>query len=133
MVQLAGKSCALIMMIVIVMIAAVGCGDDDKNVNPDNNPPVIVSVTANPDTIFANQSTTVAVVANDPDGDDLHCSWEVHGLEMQAISGTNTSVELQPGCDCLEDPADVQVLAIVTDGNGGEARDSAKVVVLPSE
>ena len=57
-----GQLLALIMMIVIVMIAAAGCGDDDKTVNPDNNAPMIVSVTADPDTFFANQSTTVTVV-----------------------------------------------------------------------
>lgn len=124
---------ALLVVIVPVMIACAGCGDDDKNVNPDNNPPVIVSVTADPDTILTNQSTWVSAVANDPDGDELQFSWEVHGLEMQAISGTATSIQLQPGCDCLDEPTDVQVLAIVTDSNDGETRDSVKVVVLPSE
>jgi hypothetical protein len=119
-------------MIALGLIVSFGCGDDDKIVDPDNNPPVILSVTADPDTIYANQSTWVTVVAEDPDGDDLHCGWEVHGVEMQPLSGTDTSVELQPGCDCVEEATDAYVLAIVTDSHDGQTRDSVKVVVLPS-
>jgi hypothetical protein len=128
---MAGKSVALIVLIAIGLVVPFGCGDDN-GANPDNNPPVILSVTADPDTIYANQSTWVTVVAEDPDGDELYCSWDVHGLEMQGVSGTDRSIELQPGCDCLEEVTDVQILAIVTDSQQGQTRDSVKVVVLPS-
>jgi hypothetical protein len=128
---MAGKSLALIVLMAIGLVISFGCGDDEIT-DPDNNPPVILSVTAEPDTICANQSTWVTVVADDPDGDDLHCSWDVHGLEMQGLSGTDRSIELQPGCDCLEEVTDVQILAIVTDSHDSESRDSVKVVVRPA-
>jgi hypothetical protein len=111
---MAGKSLAPLVLIAIGLVVSFGCGDDDKVVDPDNNPPVILSVTADPDTIYADESTWVTVVA-----------------EMQALSGTNRSIELQPGCDCLEEVTEVQILAIVTDSHDAETRDSVKVVVLP--
>ena len=126
-----GKSVAMIALLAIGLVVSFGCGDDDNGVNSNNNPPVILSLTAVPDTIYASQSTVVTVEAEDPDGDDLQCGWEVHGLEMQPLSGTANSVELKPGCDCVEEITDVQILAIVTDSQDGQTRDSVLLVVLP--
>jgi hypothetical protein len=109
------------------LFAGLGCSDDDNGVNPDNNAPVIHSVTADPLTIFANQSTVATVDADDPDGDPCSCSWETHGLEMEPIGGTDNSVTLRPGCTCSE--GDVWIVAIVSDGNGGTATDSVMVHV----
>jgi hypothetical protein len=108
-------------------LIVLGCSDDDNGVSPDNRPPVIHSVTADPTTIDADQSTVATVNADDPDGDVCSCSWESHGLEMEPIGGTDNSVTLRPGCTCTQ--GDVSIVAIVSDGQGGVASDSVMVHV----
>jgi len=112
----------------------VGCGDDDKTVNPNNRPPVILSITADPDTFYMYGSTTITVEAEDPDDDPLTYSWDCSlcpsPIKYASASG-NTAV--LTNCCEISQITEVWAFAIVDDGQGGEARDSVYVVVRPGE
>ncbi|HUU45018.1 MAG TPA: hypothetical protein VM118_04730 [Acidobacteriota bacterium] len=109
----------------------LGCGDDGKSVDPDNNPPTIVSITAAPDTFVANHSSTITVVAEDSDGDALNYVWETYGSQFMALPSETNTMVLTNCCPIIE-PVSAMVHAIVDDGRGGTARDSVRVWAIPS-
>ena len=119
--------CALLIMGVI---SSLGCGKDDKVTDPQNNPPVILSLTAVPDTIHVLHSTTVTVIAEDPDGDALNYNWFPRGSELTPVSGGGNTIVLN-SCSCINEPTGIVVLSIVDDGRGGTAQDSLTVWILP--
>jgi hypothetical protein len=116
-------------LISLASVSWLSCSEDKKSVDPNNRPPVIQSITADPDTFYAGQHTTVTVVANDPDGDILQYFWEARKLDR--IGGQGNTVMLE-ACDCeIRVPTDDIVIATVRDGRGGEALDSVSVHILP--
>ncbi len=125
---------SLIHIAALILLASVtwlSCSEDKKGIDPNNSPPVIQSMTADPDTFYAGDSTIVTVVATDPDGDILQYFWEARKLER--IGGQGNTVMLE-ACDCeIRVPTDDIVIATVTDGRGGEVLDSVSVHILPSE
>lgn len=54
---------------------ALIAGCSKKSTKPENRAPVIASVTANPQTVNASGTSTIAVVASDPDGDQLQYTY----------------------------------------------------------
>jgi hypothetical protein len=120
------------MLIVACGIGWIGCGEDSKGTDPDNLPPVILSITAVPDTFYAYQLTTVMVIAEDPDDDNLNYSWEAHshGSWLSPVSGGANAMSFT-NCCAISEPRSGVVLSIVDDGRGGEVRDSITVWVIP--
>ena len=79
-------------ILLIISLPLFNCGGDDATApEPPNNPPEITAVTANPDPVPMNQTTTLSVTASDPDDDVLSYEW-------QATAGTfpagNTSAQV---------------------------------------
>ena len=66
-------------LLLSIMIVIIGCGDDgDSPAAPDeNNAPVMEGVTAENDTVFSGDRTTLTCTASDEDGDDLTYLWTV--------------------------------------------------------
>ncbi|MBT7616942.1 MAG: hypothetical protein HN590_06630, partial [Calditrichaeota bacterium] len=64
-------------LLLSIMIVIIGCGDDgDSPAAPDeNNAPVMEGVTAENDTVFSGDRTTLTCTASDEDGDDLTYLW----------------------------------------------------------
>jgi len=118
-----------------ILLTLPGCGDDDSPTEPGNHPPVISSVVAEPDTFSRGGLCFITATASDPDGDVLNYAWDFHNgsslLEWITASG-NSAVLTTCGCTIV-DPVNAWVLATVSDGKGGQAIDSAAVVVLPGE
>ena len=56
----------------------------------ENNPPVISSLTANPDSLGYNQTSTITCSASDPDGDNLLYAW-TSGSGLITGSGSTVS------------------------------------------
>jgi hypothetical protein len=107
----------------------MSCGKDNNGVDPGNSSPVIESITADPDTMLADEITTVTVVASDPDGDILQYEWEARKLELSSLPGSTVMLEV---CDCeIHEPTTDVVISTVSDGRGGVARDSVSVHILP--
>jgi hypothetical protein len=118
-------------LILIIAVFWSGCGKDDKATDPQNRPPTITSLTAEPDTFHVNESTIITVIASDPDGDALNYNWEAHGEDLLPMPGEEpNTMELIICCPILE-PRTAMVLSIVDDGRGGETSDSVQVWVLP--
>jgi hypothetical protein len=85
-----------------------------------NQPPVISSITAEPQSVPPGGSSTITVVASDPDGDPLSYSWSASG---GSISGSGAQVTwTAPGV-----AGTYTVTATVSDGKGGS--DSASVSI----
>jgi len=96
----------------IPFVLVAGCGEEDAS-GPDNDAPVIASVSVVPGTVVVGGSVTVTVTATDADGDDLSYSYVPSG---GAISGSGSVVTwtapLLAGA--------YSVAVTVSDGNGGE-------------
>ncbi|HGY57257.1 MAG TPA: LamG domain-containing protein [Caldithrix abyssi] len=96
----------------------------EKNHNPE-----IMSLMANPDTIFTGDKTTLTCIATDQDGDDLTYVWE-------ALIGSINGVGNQVTWLAPDSTGTVYVVCKVLDGNGGEAKDSVKIDIelkIPTE
>jgi len=116
---------------IMLLFITAGCGEDDKPVNTENNPPVISSVTAVPDTFTAGNSTTITTVATDPDGDPLTYAWEDRGSIFLPIPGGGNTLEVT-NCCTIDELRGEFVIAVVHDNRGGITRDSVKVWVRPA-
>lgn len=115
----------------VVVLILAGCGGDDPPTAPDNHPPTISSITADPSTFHQGDLSTITVIATDPDGDALQYFWDHRGGSQLdwILSSGNTAVLTTCGCLIVDDLY-TWVLATVKDGNGGETTDSVAIVVL---
>ena len=131
MIRLSG-SISVVVPFVLGVLISLGCGNDDDNkgTNSQNHPPDILSLAADPDTFLELQTTTITVIAEDPDDDALHYNWEWRSPEIESLSAEANTVVLTT-CSCIVEPITTIVLSIVNDGRGGEARDSIRIWVLP--
>lgn len=98
-----------------------GCGVDP--VLPDNQPPVLVSLVAQPEVVPVGGVCTVTVKATDPDGDDLTYEWTaMPGYLM----GGGSEVSLRAESCCFGGNT---VFLTIKDGRGGETRSEITVGV----
>lgn len=115
----------LFVLISIMGLAFLFCGVVEKLANKD---PIIKSVTANPPQISVNDTTTLKVEAEDPDGDILAYRWE-SGAGGQFISTTGAEVQwIAPS-----NSGRFQIKIKVTDENGGKATGEVFVNVRGNE
>jgi hypothetical protein len=124
-------SLALLLTIAVFLVVA-GCSDDDGNpVNdPNNEPPVIESIVATPDTFIEYRNTNVIATASDPDGHSLEYNWQPRDSRLTASGGGGASIQITNCCDITEETSAFVVLT-VSDGHGGQAIDSVEVTVIP--
>jgi hypothetical protein len=114
---------AVILAGVMGALFLAGCGADTAS--PENNPPVLVSLSADPEAVPSGGVCTITAKANDPDGDRLTYEW-VSDLGYLAGSGSTVSFT---GASCCWGGNLVWVT--VKDGRGGEVRDMVTVAVGP--
>jgi predicted secreted protein len=87
-----------------------------------NHPPVIDSLTAEPQVVERTMTSTVECTASDPDGDELSYTWSASGGD---ISGEGSTVTWT----APETSGDYTIMVKVTDGKGGEATAELTIVV----
>jgi hypothetical protein len=91
----------------------------------NNRPPAIVSLTADPKNVMPGGNTLINCVANDPDGDIIRYSWNASD---GSVTGSGSKVTwVAPSKS-----GDFAITCVVSDGNGGEAKQSVTVSVSPS-
>lgn len=81
-----------IIILITIPLLFFSCGGNDTTAPESiNTPPEITNISANPNPVSRNQSTTLSVTATDDDGDNLSYAWE-------ATAGTfpsgNTSAQV---------------------------------------
>ena len=114
------KLIKLSILISIVLTVFTGC---EGIIQFTNQPPVISSLTANPDTVEASHNTIITCMAIDQDDDQLTYKWVTTGGK---ISGSGSMVSWT--APAIADT--YTVTCTVSDGRGGE--DSQSVTVLVS-
>jgi hypothetical protein len=119
-------------LVVLAVILVLGCGSDNKTVDPGNRPPTITSISAEPDTFVADHSATITVIAEDADGDVLRYNWEMTTAGFSFLPGAISNTKSITNCCIIEETQSAMVHAIVDDRNGGEVRDSIRVWVIPN-
>lgn len=95
-------------------LTLAGCGAD--TVLPDNRPPVLVSLSVQPQVVVVGGVCTVTAKATDPNGDDLTYEWTA---EPGFLMGEGSEVSLRTESCCFGVNT---VFLTITDGNGGETR-----------
>ena len=126
------SSISIAVLFVLGVVISLGCGSDDKVTDSQNNPPLIISVTADPATFHALvETTTITVIAQDPDSDTLRYGWDwASWLPIGLVPGEGNIRKLTNCCQ-IQDSVIAWVKSIVTDGRGGEARDSVWICIKP--
>lgn len=87
-----------------------------------NHPPVIESLTAEWDRLKRASNTPITCLASDPDDDELSYTWLANGGNITGEGDTVTWV-------APNDYGTYTITVIVTDGRGGEVRDSIDIIV----
>jgi LmbE family N-acetylglucosaminyl deacetylase len=94
---------------------------------PPNGPPVLTAgPTASPGTIVSNQTSSLSVTANDPEGDPLTYVWTA---TSGSVAGSGATGVYTPAVVSV--PTTVEVSVVVSDGFGGSASGTATITVNP--
>ena len=120
-----------LVLVLAAVIAWSGCEDEDKGTDPQNHPPVITSIEADPDTFYAEDTTTITVIADDADGDALSYAWETGVSWLMPVFGQDNVLGLTNCCPIIE-PGTTYIVATVSDDRGGQAHDSVQIWILPA-
>ncbi|MEW5924292.1 MAG: hypothetical protein AB1746_09915 [Candidatus Zixiibacteriota bacterium] len=121
----------IILLIIIAGLFWAGCGGDDDNaVNSDNHAPVILSMSADPDTMASNGTITITAEAEDSDGDSLSYSWEADESWLAPLSSFSNMIILINCCP-MDAMDSAWVIAMVTDIHGAKDTDSIKIWITP--
>ena len=103
----------------------LACTSSVPQVTQPNNPPVIEKITYAKD-VFANSENELICLASDADGDNLTYRWT---SEAGSINGGGSDVLWMPPGKLGTYP----VIVVVSDGNGGEAKETINIRVLTNE
>ncbi len=87
-----------------------------------NRPPVIIDLSYSPINLSPGSSTVITCTANDPDGDIVRYSWNA---SAGIISGTGNQVSWM----APNNTGDFGITCVVSDGKGGESRQTVTVSV----
>lgn len=113
-----------LLIIISILLVFSSCQKDEDPTSWKNQPPVIQSVTANPDTILVNGETTLNSIATDPDGDSLTIEWKAKA-GLFPIINTGKSVKWK----APDSVGIYPITAFVTDGKDTES-DTVYVTVV---
>ena len=114
------KSKLIIIGLMFISFFLFSC--EEETTEPKNEPPVILSLTADPDSIDVEGSSTLTSVAIDPDGDELTYTWIA---SQGSLVGSGSSVSwVAPNSE-----GTYSVTCKVDDGRGGDDSKSVTIVV----
>ncbi len=109
--------------ITVSIFLLIYCSDSPLENKTANNPPRIISILANPDTVSFGQKSSITCNATDPNEDDLKYNWF---SDFGVISGNgNSIIWTAPSIE-----GEIFIYCEVEDGKGGSARDSVAVYLV---
>ena len=113
----------VLLLSVVIMLALSGCKKSGTgSTEPQNNNPMISSLTVSPGTVAANGLALIRVYATDEDEDEMTYSFAPDDGE---ISGTGTTVYwIAPDTE-----GTYSITATVSDGQGGEVTATGNLTV----
>ena len=106
----------LFLLLIIIFSLSSHCDDPLK---PDNTPPVITSLIADPPSVDLAGYAYITCIATDAEGDSLSYTWSVTG-EGRIVWGTGSTVNYE--APQAEGPN--TITCSVSDGHGGTASES---------
>ncbi|MCK4357887.1 MAG: hypothetical protein KAW92_03965 [Candidatus Cloacimonetes bacterium] len=115
------KTKLVALLLVACLLAIIGCSK--SSTEPKNEPPIIIGLIAEPDTIGTSQKVILTCFAYDPDDDSLSYTWEVI---FGSINGTGPIVEWTPP----DTNGTFSIICIVDDGNEGQDTDNVSIHVI---
>ncbi|MCK4338990.1 MAG: hypothetical protein KAW87_03245, partial [Candidatus Cloacimonetes bacterium] len=115
------KTKLVALLLIACLLGLIGCSK--SSTKPQNEPPVIIGLIAEPDTIGTSQKAILTCFADDPDEDSLSYIWEVIA---GSISGTGPTVEWTPP----DTTGTFSIICIVDDGNEGQDTDDVSIHVI---
>jgi len=117
-----------LVLIVGLSVAFAGCSDDSTSPPPNNAPTIELKVAKWATTTQA--TVTFSAVVSDPDDDPLTVTWQVRrgGQPSGSLNAADQGTPSMRWTAPLEVGVD-EVIATVSDGNGGEATDSETIKV----
>ena len=62
-------------LVILSLVIMMGCEEDEEPTSPQNNPPEILNITANPSQIIPDGTSVISCEAEDEDGDPLTYEW----------------------------------------------------------
>ena len=115
------KKVICMMLTTICLLILISCSTE-----PENEAPVISSLTANPYSVEVGGTSTLTCIANDPDGDNLDYIWQP---SAGSITGDGAIVTWT----APEDEGIYSVSCTVDDGNGGQDVESINIEVTGNQ
>ena len=106
----------------LFLFSVTGC---KSTTDSSNQPPVIMSLTASPDTVEVTGLSTVVVSVSDPDSDPLSYSWDCFPGDI-VPSSDKKKVLFSPSSCC---PGNNTITVVIRDGRGGEVKESVEIYV----
>ena len=107
----------VVVLIAVMMVTTLAaCGKANQS-------PVIIDLSADPETVVAGGTSTISCIASDPDGDTLSYAWTCSGGDISGTGATVTFLSLNVA-------GNYTISVVVSDVNGGKANQSVTVIVM---
>lgn len=106
-----------------MLLLLTGCEKEEAPIVPKNSPPSIISVTAEPDTLLINKTSSLVCIANDEDNDKFTITWS---SQQGSFPGGNTGNMVK--WKAPSTPGLVKILVVVSDGHSDVEREIDLVV-----
>ncbi|MDQ7817276.1 MAG: fibronectin type III domain-containing protein [Melioribacteraceae bacterium] len=101
----------ILLFFILILIFLTGCEKEKAPIFPRNNPPFIISVIAEPDTLLINETSILTCTAIDDDNDKLSITWSSeHGSFRNGNIGSGVKW-MAPST-----PGSVKIIVKVSDG-----------------
>ena len=101
----------------LAAVALIGCGHS-------NQAPTVIGVTADPDTVPPDNTSTIQVDATDPDGDSLTYTWST---DIGELHGSGQTVTFGPYA--TQEDVTAHISVIVDDGHGHQVTAGMSLLV----
>lgn len=116
------KTQSTIVFVIFGLLVSYAC--NNGSTESKNNPPIITTLKAIPDTVVVGGTSRITCVASDPDGDDLTYIWEAEAGSIN--DSASIAIWTAPNGE-----GSYSISCKVDDGNGGQNFQAIYIQVIP--